>query len=184
MASAPASAWVASTQPSQGAVRRVKPWATLAWGLLRGGPPALQPKTALVLDLAGRISEQRPASSRNTVLRQLQGEGMSILLVEQNLKFARRVADRHVVVENGKVVDQLDAADTLEQRVAAELALLTSQGVACYLLHGNRDFLLGAGYAGRCGASLLADPAIAEHLRNASMQQVELEQSRGAQPVH
>jgi branched-chain amino acid transport system ATP-binding protein len=42
---------------------------------------------------------------------QLKAQGFTILLVEQNLKFARRVADRHVVVENGRVVDQLSAAD-------------------------------------------------------------------------
>ena len=31
--------------------------------------------------------------------------------MEQNLRFARKVADRYVVVENGKVVDVLDEAD-------------------------------------------------------------------------
>jgi branched-chain amino acid transport system ATP-binding protein len=31
--------------------------------------------------------------------------------VEQNLRFARSVADRHVVVENGRVVDVLTAAE-------------------------------------------------------------------------
>lgn len=41
----------------------------------------------------------------------LKAQGFTILLVEQNLKFARRVADRFVVVENGRVADQLDAAD-------------------------------------------------------------------------
>jgi branched-chain amino acid transport system ATP-binding protein len=41
----------------------------------------------------------------------LKAQGFTILLVEQNLKFARRVADRFVVVENGQVADQLDAAD-------------------------------------------------------------------------
>ncbi|MDO9074541.1 MAG: signal peptide peptidase SppA [Rubrivivax sp.] len=48
--------------------------AALAWALLRGGPPALQPKTALVLDIAGRVSEQRPATGRGTLLRQLQDD--------------------------------------------------------------------------------------------------------------
>jgi branched-chain amino acid transport system ATP-binding protein len=46
---------------------------------------------------------------RDLILR-LKAQGYTILLVEQNLKFARAVADRHVVVENGRVVDQLDAA--------------------------------------------------------------------------
>ena len=46
----------------------------LLWALLRGGPPALQPKTALVLDLSGRISEQRAGSSRDTALKQLRGQ--------------------------------------------------------------------------------------------------------------
>lgn len=46
----------------------------LAWGLLRGGPPALQPKTALVLDLSGRISEQRAGSSRASAIKRLQGQ--------------------------------------------------------------------------------------------------------------
>jgi branched-chain amino acid transport system ATP-binding protein len=41
----------------------------------------------------------------------LKREGFTILLVEQNLRFARKLADRHVVVENGKVVDILSAAE-------------------------------------------------------------------------
>jgi branched-chain amino acid transport system ATP-binding protein len=41
----------------------------------------------------------------------LKKQGYTILLVEQNLRFARKVADRHVVVENGKVVDVLTSAD-------------------------------------------------------------------------
>jgi branched-chain amino acid transport system ATP-binding protein len=39
------------------------------------------------------------------IIRRLKGQGYTIILVEQNLRFAKRVADRHVVVENGKVVD-------------------------------------------------------------------------------
>ena len=45
------------------------------------------------------------------VILRLKRQGFTILLVEQNLRFARKVADRFVVVENGKVVDVLDAAD-------------------------------------------------------------------------
>lgn len=41
------------------------------------------------------------------IIQKLKAQGFTILLVEQNLRFARQVADRHVVVENGKVVDIL-----------------------------------------------------------------------------
>jgi branched-chain amino acid transport system ATP-binding protein len=40
-------------------------------------------------------------------IRRLKTQGFTIILVEQNLRFARQVADRHVVVEHGKVVDIL-----------------------------------------------------------------------------
>ena len=40
-------------------------------------------------------------------IRRLKAQGFTIILVEQNLRFARQVADRHVVVEHGKVVDVL-----------------------------------------------------------------------------
>jgi branched-chain amino acid transport system ATP-binding protein len=41
------------------------------------------------------------------IIQRLKSQGFTIVLVEQNLRFARQVADRHVVVENGKVVDIL-----------------------------------------------------------------------------
>ncbi|WP_293865580.1 ABC transporter ATP-binding protein [uncultured Alsobacter sp.] len=44
------------------------------------------------------------------LIQRLKAQGFTILLVEQNLRFARSVADRHVVVENGRVVDVLTAA--------------------------------------------------------------------------
>jgi branched-chain amino acid transport system ATP-binding protein len=43
------------------------------------------------------------------VILRLKRQGFTILLVEQNLRFARKVADRFV--ENGKVVDALNATD-------------------------------------------------------------------------
>jgi branched-chain amino acid transport system ATP-binding protein len=47
----------------------------------------------------------------------LKERGYTILLVEQNLKFAQMVADRHVVVEHGQVVDVL-AAEQLQANMA------------------------------------------------------------------
>ncbi|MGO4836667.1 ABC transporter ATP-binding protein, partial [Rhizobiaceae sp. 2RAB30] len=37
--------------------------------------------------------------------------GLTVLLVEQNFRFASKLADRHYVVEHGKVIDTLAAAD-------------------------------------------------------------------------
>jgi branched-chain amino acid transport system ATP-binding protein len=40
-------------------------------------------------------------------LARLKGEGFTILLVEQNFRFAQTVADRHYVMEHGRVVDMI-----------------------------------------------------------------------------
>lgn len=42
---------------------------------------------------------------------QLKSEGFTIVLVEQNFRFATSVADRHYVVEQGKVVDAISNDD-------------------------------------------------------------------------
>jgi branched-chain amino acid transport system ATP-binding protein len=47
----------------------------------------------------------------------LKAEGFTILLVEQNFRFASRVADRHYVMENGRVVDMIPNAE-LESNLA------------------------------------------------------------------
>ncbi|MBX9774004.1 MAG: ABC transporter ATP-binding protein [Xanthobacteraceae bacterium] len=41
----------------------------------------------------------------------LKQQGFTILLVEQNFRFAATVADRHYVMENGRVIDQFANAD-------------------------------------------------------------------------
>lgn len=41
------------------------------------------------------------------ILRQLKAAGFTMLLVEQNFRFAATVADRHYVMEHGRVVDML-----------------------------------------------------------------------------
>ena len=42
-----------------------------------------------------------------------------------------------------------DDADPEKERVCAALRALSVRGVACFALHGNRDFLLGAGFSAR-----------------------------------
>lgn len=45
------------------------------------------------------------------VLQALKQRGMTILLVEQNFRFASKVADRFYVVDHGQVIDTFDVAD-------------------------------------------------------------------------
>ncbi|QDQ27815.1 UDP-2,3-diacylglucosamine diphosphatase [Chitinimonas arctica] len=53
-----------------------------------------------------------------------------------------------------------DDDDPLNAYIAAELNALAAQGVQLYLMHGNRDFLLGADFAASAGLTLLADPTM------------------------
>ena len=57
------------------------------------------------------------------VIRQLKARGFTILLVEQNFHFAATVADRHYVMEDGRVVDMIAAAD-VEQSIGKLQAYL------------------------------------------------------------
>lgn len=45
------------------------------------------------------------------VIRRLKAEGLTILLVEQSLQLATSVADRHYVLERGRVVDMVTNAE-------------------------------------------------------------------------
>jgi UDP-2,3-diacylglucosamine hydrolase len=51
-----------------------------------------------------------------------------------------------------------DDDDPLREAMRADLAGLTRSGTACYIMHGNRDFLLGRRFAADSGCQLLADP--------------------------
>jgi UDP-2,3-diacylglucosamine hydrolase len=44
--------------------------------------------------------------------------------------------------------------------VAQKLHALSASGVPVFFIRGNRDFLLGTGYAARCGMTVLDDPTI------------------------
>jgi branched-chain amino acid transport system ATP-binding protein len=49
-------------------------------------------------------------------IERLKGEGFTIVLVEQNFRFAQTVANRHYIVEQGRVVDMIPNAE-LDQNV-------------------------------------------------------------------
>jgi branched-chain amino acid transport system ATP-binding protein len=59
------------------------------------------------------------------VIQTLKARGLTILLVEQNSRFAATVADRHYIVEDGRVVDMVAAADFQRQsgKIAAHLGV-------------------------------------------------------------
>ena len=46
-----------------------------------------------------------------STIRKLKAEGLTILLVEQNFRFAQTVADRHYVMESGRVIDMIPNAE-------------------------------------------------------------------------
>jgi branched-chain amino acid transport system ATP-binding protein len=69
--------------------------------VLRTGAPLLlldEPTEGLAPALVKQIGE---------IIRLLARSGITVLLVEQNFRFASSVADRHYVLERGKVVDAL-----------------------------------------------------------------------------
>lgn len=53
-----------------------------------------------------------------------------------------------------------DIHSETSDRVARELSALTSAGIPCYFIAGNRDFLLGKRYFDACGVKELADETI------------------------
>jgi len=55
-----------------------------------------------------------------------------------------------------------DDPEPEKERVCAGLRTLTRSGVAVFVLHGNRDFLLGRGFCESTGCRLIADPIISE----------------------
>lgn len=53
-----------------------------------------------------------------------------------------------------------DDADPDQIAVIAALRALTESGVPCFVMHGNRDFLLGPRFCAMSGARLLPDPLV------------------------
>jgi UDP-2,3-diacylglucosamine hydrolase len=55
-----------------------------------------------------------------------------------------------------------DDPDPAKDRVCEGLRTLTTSGVGCFILHGNRDFLIGREFCRRTGSRLLADPVVVD----------------------
>ena len=55
-----------------------------------------------------------------------------------------------------------DLGEPFNAVIAGLLKDLTRRGVPVYLMHGNRDFLIGEGFCAATGARLLPDPTVAE----------------------
>lgn len=53
-----------------------------------------------------------------------------------------------------------DEHTALQNEVADALATLAQTGTRIFLMHGNRDFMIGEDYCQRCGATLLEDPTV------------------------
>ena len=73
--------------------------------VLRTGAPLLlldEPTEGLAPAIVQRIGE---------AIDSMQRKGLTVLLVEQNLRFAVRVADRHYVMEGGQIIDMIPRAD-------------------------------------------------------------------------
>jgi UDP-2,3-diacylglucosamine hydrolase len=85
-------------------------------------------------------------------------------IAEQFLKFLETEAkDADALYILGDLFESWvgdDAADPVQAAAIAGLHALTSHGVPCFVMHGNRDFLLAAQFCRMSGAELLPDPVI------------------------
>ncbi|TNE70980.1 MAG: UDP-2,3-diacylglucosamine diphosphatase [Gammaproteobacteria bacterium] len=53
-----------------------------------------------------------------------------------------------------------DEKTPLQERIAEALREVSAGGTEIFLMHGNRDFLIGEAFCNRAGATLLADPTV------------------------
>ncbi len=112
------------------------------------GPAGAQPPDLFVSDL--HLSPERPHIQQ---------------LFEGFLR--TQAAGARALFILGDLFDYWIGDDDLDQpfqsSIAAALARLTSSGCKLYLMHGNRDFLLGERFAAAAEASHLEDPHLIEH---------------------
>lgn len=95
-------------------------------------------------------------------------------IAEQFLRFladeARGAAALYILGDLFESAIGDDDPDAHQALVKRALGALSASGVALYVMHGNRDFLLGSGFCRDTGATLLTDPTLVErHGRRALM---------------
>jgi len=87
-------------------------------------------------------------------------------ITEQFLRFTRDIAPgAEALYVLGDLFEYWagdDDDDALGLHTASALAGLAARGTRVFLMHGNRDVLMGAELARRCGATLLEDPLLAD----------------------
>ncbi|MFZ5541120.1 MAG: UDP-2,3-diacylglucosamine diphosphatase [Pseudomonadota bacterium] len=123
---------------------------------MTGEPPA-DPIPALAAD-TGVVALNDPVFISDLHLSEAQPA-----TVGRFLRFAREVAVAHSeLVILGDLFEYWAGDDDLDagvgRTVAEALRALAGQGVAVFVMHGNRDLLLGRGFARAAHAALLADP--------------------------
>ena len=123
----------------------------LAWLLLRPGAPALQAKTALVLDIGGTVVEQRAGVSlRNQLLGQAQGQGQD----NQQTRLRDVVAVLDAAAKDDKISHALLMLDGMSggglptlREVAAALGRFKAAGKPVYAWgsgYDQRQYFLAA----------------------------------------
>ncbi|MCQ4310656.1 UDP-2,3-diacylglucosamine diphosphatase [Pseudomonas stutzeri] len=55
-----------------------------------------------------------------------------------------------------------DGMTPFQHEIAGALRTLSERGTRVYLMHGNRDFMIGKGFCREAGCTLLADPHVAQ----------------------
>ena len=106
------------------------------------------PRTLFVSDL--HLSAERPQATDRFESFVRDAAGAAALFVLGDL-FEAWIGDDELQAPDG---------DPVARRVASALAGLATAGTVVHLMHGNRDFLMRAGFAAACRARLMVDPSV------------------------
>ena len=112
----------------------------LLWLIFKPGTPALQDKTALVLNLAGPVTEQKSGSARSSALKQLQGEDMAQTQLRDVLAVLDAAAKDPKVPHVVLALDDFGGAGLATLReVAAAIDRFKASGKPVYAWGANYD---------------------------------------------